>query len=49
MLNEYQSIEALVDKIKGTTGVLSGLLSRISGLVILFVVLGVIASQIMLK
>jgi hypothetical protein len=49
MLNEYQPVEALIDKIKGTTGVLSSLLSRISGLVILFVVLGVIISQIVLK
>ena len=49
MLNEYQPVEALIDKIKETTGVLSSLLSRISGLVILFVVLGVIISQIVLK
>ena len=49
MLNEYKPVEALIDEIKGTTGVLSGLLSRISGLVILFVILGVIASQIMFK
>ncbi len=49
MSNEYRSIEALIDEIKGTTGLLSGLLSRISGLVILFVVLGVIASEIIFK
>ena len=49
MLDEYQPVEALIDKIKGTTGVLSSLLSRISGLVILFVVLGVIASEIIFK
>jgi hypothetical protein len=49
MLDEYQPVEALIDEIKGATGVLSGLLSRISGLVILFVVLGVIASQIIFK
>ena len=49
MLNEYQPVEALIDKIKGTTGVLSSLLSRISGLVILFVVLGLIVSQIVFK
>lgn len=49
MLDEYQPVEALIDEIKGTTGVLSSLLSRISGLVILFVVLGVIVSQIVLK
>jgi len=49
MLNEFQSIEALINEIKGTTGALSGFLSRISGLVILFVLLGVIVSQTILK
>jgi hypothetical protein len=49
MLDEYQSIEALIDEIKGTTGFVSGFLSGKSGLVILFVVLGVIVSQIVLK
>jgi hypothetical protein len=49
MLNEHQPVEALIDKIKGTTGVLSSLLSGISGLVILFVILGVIVSQIVFK
>jgi hypothetical protein len=49
MSSEYQPVEALIDKIKGTIGVLSSLLSRISGLVILFVILGVIASQIVFK
>lgn len=47
MLNEYQSIKVLINEIKGTTGALSGLLTRMSGVVILFVVLGVIVSQIM--
>lgn len=46
MVNEYQPIKALVNEIKGTTGTLSGLLARISGLVILFVVLGAIVSQL---
>ena len=49
MLNEYQPIEALVDRIKGTTGVLSNFLSRISGWVALIVLLGVIVSQTILK
>jgi hypothetical protein len=49
MMNECQPVEALIDEIKGTTGVLSGLLARISGLVIFFVVLGVIASEIIFK
>ena len=49
MLDVYQPIKALIDDIKGTTGTLSGLLARISGLVIFFIVLGAIASQIMFK
>ena len=49
MSDEYQSIEVLIDEIKETTGALSGFLSRMSGVVILFVVLGVIFSQIMFK
>ena len=49
MLDEYQPVGALIDKIKGTAGFLSGSLSRISGAVIIFVVLGVIVLQIMLK
>jgi hypothetical protein len=47
MLNEYPSVEALVDGVKGTTGFLSSLISRKSGLVFLFVVLGVIASKLL--
>jgi len=46
MLNNYQSIDALINGIKGTTGFFSSLVSRKSGLVILFVVLGVIISRI---
>jgi hypothetical protein len=49
MSDEYQAVEALIEQIKGTSGVLSGLLARVSGLVILFVVLGVIASRIVFK
>ena len=48
MLNDYQSIDALVDGIKGTTGLLSRLISRKSGLVFLFIVFGVIVSKLVL-
>jgi hypothetical protein len=47
MLNEYQPIKVLVKEIKGTTGALSYLITKMSGVVILFVVLGVLVSQIM--
>ena len=47
MTNEYQSVEGLVDSVKGTTGFLSSLFSPKSGLVFLLIVLGVIISRIM--
>jgi len=47
MSYEYQSVEDLIEGIKGTTGFLSGFLSRKSGLVFLFIVLGVIFSKIL--
>jgi len=47
MTNEYQSVEGLVDVIKGTTGFLSSLFSPKPGLVILLVVLGVIVANIL--
>lgn len=47
MTNEYQSVEGLVDSVKETTGFLSSLFSPKSGLVILLVVLGVIAANIL--
>ena len=43
----FQSVEALVDGVKGTTGFLSGLGSRKSGLVFVFIVLGVILSKVL--
>jgi hypothetical protein len=49
MLDEYQPVGALIDKIKGTAGFLSGSLSRLSGAVIIFIVLGVIVSKLVLK
>lgn len=46
MSYSYQSVDGLIDGVKGTTGFLSGLLSRKSGLVFLFVVLGVVVSKL---
>jgi hypothetical protein len=46
MLNDFQSIEDLVGGVKGTTGFLSKLISRKSGLVLLVIVGGVIVSKI---
>ena len=48
MLNDYQSVDALIDGIKGTTGVLSSLISRKSGLVLLFIIFSVIISKLLL-
>lgn len=48
MLNEYQSVDALIDGVKGTTGFLSGLLSRKTGLVVSFIVLGALISKLVL-
>jgi hypothetical protein len=47
MLNEYQSVENLVDGVKGTTSFLSSLISRKSGLAFMFVVLGVLVSKLL--
>jgi hypothetical protein len=47
MLNEYQSVDALIDGVKGTTGFLSSLISRKSGLVFMFIVLGVLVSKLL--
>ena len=46
MLNEFQSVDALIDGIIGTTGFLSSLVSRKFGLVFLFIVLGVVISKL---
>ena len=46
MSTEFQSVENLIDGIKGTTGFLSSLVSRKSGLVFAFIVLGVIISKL---
>ena len=46
-MNEFQSVNALVDDIKGTTGFLSSLFSRKSGLIVTCIVLGVIVSKLL--
>lgn len=47
MSNEYQSVDNLIDGIKGTTGFFSSLFSRKSGAVILFIVLSVLISKLL--
>lgn len=47
MLTEYQSVEALIDGIKGTTGFLASLFSRKSGLLLICIVLGVVLSKLL--
>jgi hypothetical protein len=49
MMNDYQSIDALVSGVKGTTGFLSTLFSRKSGLVFLVIVLAAIVSKLILS
>jgi hypothetical protein len=46
MLNEFGAIDNLINGIKGTTGFLSGLVTRKYGLVFLFIVLGVVISRL---
>lgn len=48
-MHNYQSIDALVSEVKGTTGFLSMLISRKSGLVLLFIVFAGIIATIILK
>jgi hypothetical protein len=47
MSNEYQSVEALVNDIKGTTGFLLSLFSQKSGMVFLFIVFSLIISKLL--
>jgi hypothetical protein len=47
MLNDYQSVDSLIDGVKGTTGFLSSLISRKSGLVFMFILLGVFVSKLL--
>lgn len=48
MSSDFQSIEALVDGVKGTTGLLSRLISRKSGFALLLIVAVVIVSRVFL-
>jgi hypothetical protein len=48
-MDNYQPIDSLVSGVKGTTSVLSRLISRKSGLVFLFIVFMVIVSTIILN
>jgi hypothetical protein len=47
MINEYQSIEGLIDKVKGTTGFLASLFSLKLGSVFLFVVFAAIIAYML--
>ncbi len=46
MPNHYESVDALVNGIKGTTGVLSRLISWKSGVIILFIVVAAVLSKL---
>jgi hypothetical protein len=48
-MNEYQSVESLIEGIKGTTGFITGFVHRKFGLVFLFIILGVLVTQLLLK
>ena len=47
MSHDYQSVDALIEEVKGTTGFLSSLVSRKSSLVFLFIVFGVLVSKLL--
>ena len=46
-MNEYQTVDGLIEGIEGTTGFLSSLLSPKFGLVFVFVIFGVIVSKLL--
>jgi hypothetical protein len=48
MSQELQSVEALIDGVKGTTGFFSNLFSKKYGLTFVFIIAGVILSKIFL-
>lgn len=48
MLNHYESVDALVNAIKGTTSILSSLISRKCGFALLFLSLGAIVTKLVL-
>ena len=47
MANEYQSVEGLIDNVRGTTGFLSSLFSLKLGSVFLFVVFAAIVAYML--
>ena len=47
MLYDYQSVGVLIEEVKGTAGFLSGLISRKSSLVLLFIVFGIVVSKLL--
>jgi len=48
-MNEYQSVDNLIDGITGTSAFLSSLISRKYGLVFLAIVFGVIISKFLIS
>jgi len=49
MQNIYQPVYSLVNEIKGTTRIIHNLTSRKSGVLLLLVIVGVVASKIFLS
>lgn len=48
MSYEFRTVESLIDGVKGTTGLLSSLMSRKSALAFILLVLSVIFSKVLL-
>jgi len=48
MLNEYPSVDALVSGVVGTTGFLSSLVSRKTGMIVMLIALGVVVAKVFL-
>jgi hypothetical protein len=46
-MNEYQTVDGLIEDIKGTTGFLSNLFSSKFGLVFMVIIFGVIVSKLL--
>ena len=46
-MHDYESVNALIEEVKGTTSFLSSLISRKSSLVLLFIAFGVIVSKLL--
>jgi hypothetical protein len=48
-MNEYQSVDVLINEIKGNSNFLASLISKKSGLVFLVIVFGIIVSNILMS